>query len=434
MSVTESEEETEEEVVENVTCPYCGVLCDDIEVYLEDDEISRIKKGCGLSNAKFTGPAERIESPMIRRDGELEEVSYQEAIEEAAEILRNAKRPDSYGWSSCSTEAQGLGIELMKDAKGSIGSTATVCHLPSVLALQDCGAPKSTLEQVRNRAEFVIYWGSNPVEAHPRHFEKVTRRADGYFVDGSDRHIAVVDVRETLSAKITDEYIGIEPGSDYEVLQALRALMKGNDVEADEVGGVPLEDLEDLVSRMKDADFGAIFWGLGLTMSGAKHRNVEAVTSFAKELNDFSRWVTVPMRGHFNVAGFGQVATWKTGFPGFLDFTDGINYAPGENTTPDLLRSGGCDAMFLVASDPAAHFPLETAKELRDMPVIQVDPHWNASTRFADVVIPAAIVGMETEGTAYRMDCVPIHMKKVMDPPEGVKPDEEIIRDIGEAL
>lgn len=433
MSVTE--EKTEAEVVENVTCPYCGVLCDDIEVTLEDGEISKIKKGCGLSNAKFTGPAKRVEAPMIRKDGELKEVSYQEAIEKSAEILRNARRPDSYGWSSCSTEAQGLGIELMKEAKGSIGSTATVCHLPSVLAVQDCGAPKATLEQVKNRAEFVIYWGSNPVEAHPRHFEKVTRRADGYFVKGKDRHIAVVDVRESISAKITDEFIKIEPGSDYEVLQTLRALMKGNDVEAEEVGGVPVENLQDLVDRMKDANFGAIFWGLGITMSGAKHRNVESVTSFAKELNDHSRWVTIPMRGHFNVAGFGQVATWKTGFPGFLDFTTGdINYAPGENTTPDLLNTKGMDALLLVASDPAAHFPLNTAKNMRDMPVIQVDPHWNASTRFADVVIPSAIVGMEASGTAYRMDCVPIYMKKVMDPPEGVRTDEEIMTDIMEAL
>ncbi|MBS1262879.1 MAG: Assimilatory nitrate reductase [Methanonatronarchaeales archaeon] len=434
-SVSVAGERTGAEVVKNVTCPYCGLLCDDIDVYLEDGEISRIKRGCGLSNAKFVSEADRIESPAVREGEELHEVSYGEAIERAAEVLREAKRPDCYGWSSCSVEAQGLGIELMKEARGSIGSTSAVCHLPSVLAMQDCGAPKATLEQVRNRADVVIYWGSNPVEAHPRHFERVTRRADGYFVKGKDRYIAVVDVRETLSAKISDEFVKVEPGGDYEALQAMRSMLQGNEIEADEVGGVPVETLGELLGRMKDADFACIFWGLGVTMSGAKHRNVEALTSLAKELNDYGRCVSVPMRGHFNVAGFGQVCTWKTGFPGFVDFTgDEINYAPGENTSVDLLRRGGSDAMLLVGSDPAAHFPLRAVKRLREVPVVQVDPHPNATTRFADVVIPSALVGIEAEGTAYRMDTVPIRLKKVVDPPEGVRTDERIIRDVMGAL
>jgi formylmethanofuran dehydrogenase subunit B len=47
-----------------------------------------------------------------------------------------------------------------------------------------------------------------------------------------------------------------------------------------------------------------------------------------------------------------------------------------------------------------------------------------------DVVFPCAIVGIEMEGTAYRMDRVPLPLKKVVQPPNGILSDEEILRKI----
>jgi formylmethanofuran dehydrogenase subunit B len=48
----------------------------------------------------------------------------------------------------------------------------------------------------------------------------------------------------------------------------------------------------------------------------------------------------------------------------------------------------------------------------------------------ADVVIPSTFVGIEAEGTAYRMDHVPLPLKRVVQAPEGVLSDEEILRRI----
>jgi len=43
------------------------------------------------------------------------------------------------------------------------------------------------------------------------------------------------------------------------------------------------------------------------------------------------------------------------------------------------------------------------------------------------VTIPVATAGVEAEGTAYRMDGVPLRLKKLVEPPEGVRPDEEVL-------
>jgi formylmethanofuran dehydrogenase subunit B len=60
-------------------------------------------------------------------------------------------------------------------------------------------------------------------------------------------------------------------------------------------------------------------------------------------------------------------------------------------------------------------------------PLIVIDPHLNATSHMADVLIPSAFVGIEEGGTAYRMDNTPIMLKKVVDPPAGILSDEEIL-------
>ena len=89
-----------------------------------------------------------------------------------------------------------------------------------------------TLGEVKNRADFIIYWGGNPAECHPRHFTKYTLTQKGKFVPNGrkGRTMVLVDIRETPSAKAADIFLQIKPGKDFEVLTILRALIKGQPV------------------------------------------------------------------------------------------------------------------------------------------------------------------------------------------------------------
>jgi formylmethanofuran dehydrogenase subunit B len=58
----------------------------------------------------------------------------------------------------------------------------------------------------------------------------------------------------------------------------------------------------------------------------------------------------------------------------------------------------------------------------------------NATAMLADVLFPAAFVGIESGGTAYRMDRVPLPLKKVVDPPKGILGDEEILQKLLEEV
>jgi formylmethanofuran dehydrogenase subunit B len=68
------------------------------------------------------------------------------------------------------------------------------------------------------------------------------------------------------------------------------------------------------------------------------------------------------------------------------------------------------------------------------IPVINIDPKNNMTSEVAEVNIPAAIAGIECDGAATRMDGLPLYLRKVIDPPEGIIPDRDILKMIYESL
>jgi formylmethanofuran dehydrogenase subunit B len=147
------------------------------------------------------------------------------------------------------------------------------------------------------------------------------------------------------------------------------------------------------------------------------------------ELNHHTKFLLTPMRGHYNVAGANTVTTWQTGYPYAVDFARGYpRYNPGEYTAVDLLAKDEADAAIIVASDPGATFPADAVRNMARIPVVTLDQKVTPTTMLSKIVIPVATVGVEAEGTAYRMDGVPLRMKKVVEPHEGVLPDAKVLK------
>jgi formylmethanofuran dehydrogenase subunit B len=403
----------------DVVCPFCGCLCDDLEITVENNQIIGVDNGCTLANAKFLGK-ERLTSPIRRTADGWEDISYDEAIGYAVDMLLDADRPLLYGWSGTHGEAQCIGVHMCELVGGIIDSTTSVCHGPSILAIQEVGHPGCTLGQVKNRADVVIYWGCNPLEAHPRHMSRYTTYADGFFLDNAfrERKVIVIDVWETETARVADEFVRIKQGGDYAVLSALRAIVRGkSDVVPPSVAGVARSQLERIVTMCKNAKFGAVFFGLGLTMTHGKYKNIRNAIELVDELSRHTKFTITPMRGHWNVYGSNEVFTWMTGYPYAVDFCRGIAfYNPGETSAIDILARKECDACLIIGSDPGAHFPRGCVEHLADIPTVVIDPVPTMTTAVANVQIPVAVSGVDAEGTAYRMDGVPIRVKKVIEP------------------
>lgn len=421
-------------VIGNATCTFCGCVCDDIELHAQGDRIVKTKYACILGEWWFRNHTAERRLPEALIDGRP--ASVDEAIELAAELIYEARLPLIYGLGNVTCQAQTEAVALAERAAAVIDSQTSLSHGATELAFQLVGKVSATLGEIKNRADLVIYWGSNPAESHPRHLTRYTLMPKGKFVPGRrGRTMVLVDVRETPTARAADLFLQVRPGRDFEVLTALRAIVKGQPVDSPRVAetGLAVEQLYDLAERMKRARFGAIFFGMGLPMTRGKHMNSAAVLALTAELAAHTKFVCMPMRGHGNVTGSDAVMQWTTGYPFGVDFSRGYpRYNPGEFSAVDLLSRGEVDAALVLGADPGATMPQPAIDQLARIGTIVLDPKLSATSRLARVHVTTAATGIGAGGTVFRMDRVALPLRPVLASP--YRTDEEVVRAIHHAV
>ena len=119
--------------IENVVCPFCGCLCDDIVVEVEDSRITAVKNACASGRSLFLNAHTQAVQPKVNG----EEVDWPQAIDAAARILNDAASPLIYGLSSTASEAQRKAIALADLLGATIDSTSSVCHGPTTIGIQN---------------------------------------------------------------------------------------------------------------------------------------------------------------------------------------------------------------------------------------------------------------------------------------------------------
>jgi formylmethanofuran dehydrogenase subunit B len=84
---------------------------------------------------------------------------------------------------------------------------------------------------------------------------------------------------------------------------------------------------------------------------------------------------------------------------------------PGEFSAADLLERGEPDAALIVGFDALRRLPPRAADNLRRIPMVVVDPRATETAAAARVAFATAAAGIQREGTAHRMDGVPVTLR-----------------------
>ncbi|MHB8954749.1 MAG: formylmethanofuran dehydrogenase subunit B [Pirellulaceae bacterium] len=416
----------------DVACTLCGCVCDDLTVTTREGRVVAALPHCPLAEPwwlrQSTGSAHG-EAHVAGRP-----VPVSVAVAAAAEILRGARAPLFYGLSRSSTPGQRAAVCLADSLGATIDTTASTCHAPSIMAVQSVGESTATLGEIKNRSDLVIYWGSDPLVSHPRHLERLVDAAGLYVPAGRrDRHLVVVDVVETETARRADTFVCLPPGSDFELIWALRAAVRGVDIARVSYGGLPWPAVQRLAERMRSCRYGAVFFGLGLTRSGIAHANVEALLRLVTDLNAHTRFVARRMRILGDVAGADSVLSWHTGYPFSVNLARGYpRYNPGEYSANSLLERSEVDAVLLVGSEGVAQLTPAAQQSLSRIPSIVLDYPSTECPWPPAVHFTTAIYGVHRPGTAYRMDEVPVPLRQILSSP--LPADHEVLDAIRQAL
>ncbi len=419
-------------IVEDFACTLCSCLCDDLRLTVDGDRIVRAERACCLAEPWLLSQDSR-QPPVARIEGQPVELAT--ALARAADLLAGARYPLIFGLSQSSTPGQRAAVSLADTIRATIDTTASRGHGPSIMAVQQAGESTCSLGEVKNRCDLVIFWGCNPVETHPRHLERYSADCAGLFVSGgrSDRTLVVVDVTETATSQRADVLLKVEPGGDFELLWALRALVRGQQLEAETFGGVPRAEVEDLCRRMRDCQSGVIFFGFGLARQPVANLTIQALLQLVTDLNDVTRFYARRLRGSGDVTGADSVLAWQTGYPFSVNLSRGYpRYGPGEFSANDMFERGEPDVCLFVGSQGARRFTPRATAHLGQIPTIVLDPPQAEPSFRPTVQFTTSVYGIHQPGTAYRMDEIPIPLRAVL--PARYPSDAEVLTRLEQSL
>ena len=407
-------------LIEHATCLACGCLCDDIGVVVEAGRVIEARNACVLGRPWFLGPRPLEGSPPITIDGRPGELD--EAIGRAAEILKGSKAPLVWGLSGTTIEAVASALAIA-DRIGAVVDIAGSAGVASRLAaFQRVGQVSASLGEVKDRADLVIFWGVDPLNTHPRHWQRYSVEPKGRFVpEGrAGRYVVVVDEEPSETSRAADLFIEIDRDRQREALDVLRGLVRGISLDPDRSTrstGLPFPTLEALAERMKAARYGAFFFGPTLGDGEDGRSTAESFLKLVRELNEGRRFVALELGEPGNTAGAASVLSWQAGAPSSVDYGPGYpRHLPGEATLEARLTSGDVDAVLIVADDPAAVLPPDLLSLLAKIPSIVVAPGSTASSWPSAVAFDVARTGIEAGGTVTRVDGLMLPLRPAPSP------------------
>ncbi|NOR34050.1 MAG: formate dehydrogenase subunit alpha [Bacteroidales bacterium] len=472
-------------------CTYCGVGCN-LEVTTGNGEVLSIQApydaevnqghACikGRYAFKFYNHPDRLDSPMIKRNGAFEKAGWDEAYDYLAAKLSTFK--EDYGSDSiagisssrCTNEENYLMQKFIRAVIGTnnIDGCARVCHSPTALGMQTTfgtGAATNSIDDLKD-TNCILVIGANPTTAHP-----VTGAKLKQFAMKSGHVSIVIDPRRTEMARYATYHLALRPGTNVAVLnmmfyyiisegledkkfieertegfEAFRREILNIDMDRmEKVSGVDRHLVREAAMAYASAPNAMSFHGLGVTEHSQGTFTVIQIADLALLTGNIGRrGVGVnPLRGQNNVQGGADMGVQPHQGAGYLDITDDeINRKYTQFYGVDIPKSigykipemfdaaleGRLKAIWIVGEDVVQTDPnsqkVIKALEAIDLVVVQ-ELFMSETAKYADVVLPGASF-LEKSGTFTNGERRVQAVRQAVMPIKGARADGQIIVDI----
>ena len=476
------------------TCPYCGVGCGiEAQIDLNDKIIGMLddpdnKSSVGMLCVKgrfgytFVNHGDRLKTPLLRKNGKLEPVSWDEALNHISNKLANYR--DGTFATLCSAKATNEdGYIQQKFARlvmqsNHIDHCTRLCHSPSVEAMLTAlgsGATSNSYIDYEEAGCLVII-GSDANSNHP---VAASRMRKAVIEKGAK--LIVINPRRIEMCDFADLWLRPRPGTDVALLNSMakvildqnildkefvenrsegftqwRSVIDKYDLEyAEKITGVPSSDIAKAAIMYATPPFSGscLIWGMGITQHTNGTANAHSLINLAFVTGQLGKPGSgiSPLRGQNNVQGCGDAGCLPNAFPGYQIIGDdsiskfrkawGNHDLPSEEglVVTDMIKeisTGRVKAMYITGenpllSEPDLHHTEKAFKQL-DFLVVQ-DIFMHETAEIADVVLPATSFA-EKDGTFTNSERRVQRVRKLIEPIGESRPDWEIICDLGQRI
>ena len=349
---------------------------------------------------------DRLTSPVVRRDGELVEVDWPEALDIVATRLQliidedggdalaviggaNGTNEDAYALARFAREVLGTrNVDATSDDSLSSHFLAASVDRGIISDLDD--------------ADTILVWGPDLKEQHPTLYLRARRAAQTLGKTLVVIHPRVTGLDDRASHKLT-----YRPGGGFELLAQIR-------------DGVH-EDVSEALGREKVVAL------VGIASVADGPLLAEAVAALVRQTAGRAR--ILPLASRSNVYGALDMGLAPDLLPGRV-----VADRPGKGTREIMegLDAGDIRGLLMVGADPIRdmHDPRAAANGLFAAEyVIAIDLFHNDSNRYADVIFPAAGFA-EKEGTVTNLEGRVQKVNQLRPAPGSARPDWVILDDL----
>lgn len=366
-----------------VVCPFCALLCDDLEVVVEGDRLTVAGKGCARAIEAFARPLPPDLRPRVRG----EPVALVAALARAAELLAAARMPL---WAGLEADLSGLraAVALAERTGGVLDPMAGEGARAQLFAVQRAGWVTGTLDEARNRPDLVLLLGDGWRTTAPRLAERVLFPA----VRLDDRPRRLVQLGGAPPEEPAIEHLPCSTEALPDQLALLRALLRGRAIAAP-------EPLQQLAAMIRAASYRLLVWSIG-TLPQPARMAVDAA-ALTRELNTLGRAIGLPLTAHPGAVTARQLLLWQAGMPDPVSCADGApEHDPFRWSGERLLGQGAADLLVWIDAFGSRPPPVAT------VPTILLSRPGVAVPATAEVDIPVATPGLDHPGDLYRTDPV----------------------------
>ncbi|MGB8763565.1 MAG: hypothetical protein WCD07_02020 [Burkholderiales bacterium] len=395
---------TDRRTITHITCPFCGLACDDIAVAVEGGKIRVTQNACQRSADAYSGLDPK---PGAKPQVNGVTATLQIAVNVAADILRKSVQPVFGGLA---TDMSGMrALMQLGDACG-----ATFDHMNSegklrnLLVLQDSGFVITTFAEVKNRADLIIFFGTDAASRFPRFFERLVWNKDALSgLETASREIIYL-------GDVTNTQPGISPHGRKpavfkcantnlgQVATAMRALLAGKTLQVEQVGEIKISALEKLLGKIRAAKYSVFCWAPPDLDFPHAELTIQSLAELIKSVNLETRCAGLPLGGTDADITANAVHTWQSGFPIRTSFASGKPvFDPLHYSTKNMIASGEADAMLWVSSLDEKRVAPKT-----NIPTIVLGRAGIKPAKGVHVFIPVATPGADHAGHFYRSDKV----------------------------
>jgi formylmethanofuran dehydrogenase subunit B len=341
----------------------------------------------------------------VRRNGTPAELD--EAVVAAAALLRSASgRVLVYMGADLSSASQRCALEIADLLRATVDSATSSTAAGGLLAAQRRGRATATLGEIRNRADVVLFWATDPARRYPRFQSRYAPQVTGTQIPNgrADRFVISVHVGSEKGPSDVDTSLTLAPTDEIAALSLMRAAVAGNSV-ADLT--TPLKEAVALAARLSGARYAVLIHDAEPTTEPRNPLRAEGLLALAQALNGPTRAALLSLRAGGNRTGADSVLTWQSGFPFAVDYSRGH-----PRYTPEARGLHRLDKRFTAALIVGStEFDDGTTAALANVPTVIIGPRASQVVFSPAVTIDTGVAGIHEGGTGYRMDEVPLSLR-----------------------